>query len=49
MRKGIIKVLLKLIEQIIKDEHNFTESMYKIETLFKKFINKSNNISFPIN
>ena len=49
MRKGIIKVLLKLVEQIIKDEHNFTESMYKIETLFKKFINKSNNISFPIN
>ena len=45
MRKGIIKVLLKLIEQIIKDEHNFTESMYKIETLFKKFINKSNKIS----
>ena len=40
MRRAIIKVLLKLVEQFIKDEHNFTESMYKIETRFKNFNKK---------
>ena len=37
IRRAIIKVLLKFVEQFVKDEQNFIEGLYKIENLQKKF------------